>query len=82
MEVCLPTGPVTSEACVRHCPEAEEARNLVPRSLAEITLYLDRFTRLFSARKIIKPRGVTPLGCKDFVRSFDRRRPARTKCRR
>ena len=75
MEACLPTGPGTIEACMRDCLEAEEARNLVPRSLAEITLYREQFTRYCSARKIIKPRGVTPLGCKDSAHSFDRRRP-------
>ncbi len=70
MEACLPTGPGTIEACVRDCLEAEEARNLVPRSLAEIKLYLDQFTQFCSARKIIKPQAVTPLVCKDFVHSL------------
>jgi hypothetical protein len=75
MQAWLPADPGTIEACMRDRLEAEEARNLVPRSLAEITLYREQFTRYCSARKIIKPRGVTPLVCKHFVLSFDHRRP-------
>jgi site-specific recombinase XerD len=80
MKACLPAGPATIEACVRDCLEAEEARNLVPRSLAEIKLYLEQFTGFCRTRKIIKPQAITPVLCKDFVHSFDHRRsPARTK---
>ena len=65
---------------MRECLEAEEARNLVPRTLAEITLYPGQFTRFRRTRKIIKPQAITPVLCRDFVHSFDHcRSPARTK---
>ena len=54
MRTCLPAGPSTIQACVRECLEVEEARNLVPRTLAELKLYLDQFTRFCRTRKIIR----------------------------
>ena len=69
MRACLPTAPGTIEPCLRECPEADQTRNRVPRTPAEIILlYLGQFTRFRRTRKIIKPRGITPVLCKDFVR--------------